>query len=145
MTTIMTNKTSHIVYIINLTIKMINLTPKLHLWWPWGVSVTSICQNNIRIWFLHPKTPWKDVLHMLIALLVFYLWFKSYPGGGHIGFCQYGGPGGRSSWRPSKIERVLSGRHVDQIWCFWKNLNQISLRAPNSKCYISWNLQEQIV
>ena len=52
-----------------------------------------------------------------------------YPGGGHIGFRQYGGRRGRPSWRPSKIEKVWFGQHMCQIWCFWKKLNQKSLTA----------------
>ena len=50
--------------------------------------------------------------------------------GGHIGFCQYGGPMGLSSWQSAEIERVWYGQHLDQIWCFWKDLNQTILLMP---------------
>ena len=36
---------------------------------------------------------------------------------------------GRSSWRSAKIETVSHSGHMSQIWCFWKNLNQKSLRS----------------
>ena len=36
---------------------------------------------------------------------------------------------GRSSWRSAKIETVYHSGHMSQIWCFWKNLNQKSLRS----------------
>ena len=40
---------------------------------------------------------------------------------------------GRSSWRSAKIETVCHRGHVSQMWCFWKNLNQKSLRSLTSR------------
>ena len=46
---------------------------------------------------------------MIIALCAFKLPLTSNPGGSHIGFRQYGGPGGHSSWRPSKSKKYSLG------------------------------------
>ena len=46
-------------------------------------------------------------------------------------FCQYGGPRGRPSRRPSKIEKGWYDRHLSQIWCYWKNLNQNIPKVPD--------------
>jgi len=50
--------------------------------------------------------------------------------GGHIGFSQYGDPWCQISWRPQKIEKVWYKEYLDQIWCFWKNLNQTTPMLP---------------
>ena len=62
---------------------------------------------------------------MSLALLVFKLQLTSHPDGGHFGFCQYGGPMRRPSWRPSKSKQY-------DVWCFWKNLSQ---NVPNTPDY----------
>ena len=67
--------------------------------------------------------PPQIALSMILALLTINL----NPGGSHIGFRQYGDRNlGHPKWRPSKIEKVLFGQHIDlcQILCLWKNLNQ---------------------
>ena len=96
------------------------------------MTLTSNHLNSIRIRFHDQKHHIKVVLLMIICLFVFSRQLISKPGGGHIGFCQYGSSSGHSSWRSSKIEKIWLGQHVHvcQIWCFWKNLNQKSLTAP---------------
>ena len=97
----------------------------------WAVTLTSNHLNNIIIRFPLPKIPHTSgIIHDSMPFWFFSLQLISKPDGGHIGFRQYGGPSGHSSWRPSKIEKVWIGQHACQIWCFWKNLNQKSLTVP---------------
>ena len=64
---------------------------------------------------------------MIVAPLCFVAF---YPGGGHIGFRHYGGPRGRPSWRPSKIEKSMVWAIYVPNLVLWKNLNQKSPTAP---------------
>ena len=70
---------------------------------------------------------------MILALLVLKLQLTSHPGGGHFGFCQYGGPVKHPSWRPSEMQTACHGPPLGQIWCLWKNLNQNSPNNPDYK------------
>ena len=66
------------------------------------------------------------LLHVLFKLELIFA-----TDGGHIGFCQYGGPIGRLSWQSPEIETVGHGQHLGQIWCFWNDLNQIIPEGPD--------------
>ena len=103
---------------------MSNLTPKWPFGKPWVVTLTSNRWKKVWIRLFYPSNPRKVVLLIILTLSELKLWLNSNTGGRHIGFCQYGGPVGRPTWRPPKIEKVWYRLHMGQIWCFWKNVNQ---------------------
>ena len=64
--------------------------------------MTSDHINNVKIRFHDPLNPIQVVLLMIIALSAFQLQLTSNPGGGHIGFRQYGGSVGLGALQNSK-------------------------------------------
>ena len=69
--------------------------------------MTSDHINNVRIRFHDPYNPIQVVLLMIIALCAFQVQLTSNPDGGHIGFRQYGGPGGSFVLAPVKNRKRM--------------------------------------
>ena len=95
------------------------------------VECASYHQNNIMIVFPDPKNPQKEVSCVILSHIVFKLALIFATNGGHIGFCQYGGPIGHPSWQSAEIEIIWHGHHLGQIWYFWNDLNQIIPKGPD--------------